>query len=231
MSDPRQFLSALALTLAGACATFAQGSTPDPLATQLKHCVSLTVASTRLACYDALAGFSASNQVAAPPPAGSSNAATARVAGSSGVAASSGATATAGATASPGAAATAAPPAASNGVTASGTPPAPSNGVAASGAPPAPSDTEFGVHNGALEAKLITPQRPKHMLAVVSAVSNRPRGELVVTLDNGQVWVQLEPTNYPLKAGDHVEIDVGALGSYILWSPSNRRATKVTRIS
>ncbi len=90
---------------------------------------------------------------------------------------------------------------------------------------------EFGVHNGALEAKLIGRQREKRLLAVVSAVSNRPRGELVVTLDNGQVWVQLEPANYPLKAGDHVEIDVGALGSYVLWSPSNRRATKVTRIS
>jgi hypothetical protein len=201
MSDPRQFLSALALTLAGAGVAPVQGSTPDPLTAQLKHCASLTDASARLACYDALAGPSASNQVTSPPPVGSSSAATARVAPSSV------------------AAATAAPP------------PAPSNGIAASGTPPAPSDTEFGVHNGPLEAKRITPQREKHLLAIVSAVSNRPRGELVVTLDNGQVWVQLEPTNYPLKAGDHVEIDVGALGSYILWSPSNRRATKVTRIS
>jgi hypothetical protein len=210
MSDPRLFLSALALTLAGAGVAPAQGLTSDPLAAQLKHCASLTVASTRLACYDALAGSSASSQVASPG--GSSSAATAGVAASPGAAASSGAAATAG-------------------IVAPGAPPAPSNGVAASGAPPVPSEMEFGVHNGPLAAKLISPLREKHMLAVVSAVSNRPRGELVVTLDNGQVWVQLEATNYPLKAGDHVEIDVGALGSYILWSPSNRRATKVTRIS
>jgi hypothetical protein len=230
MSDPRQFLSALALTLAGASVTFAQGSTSESLASQLKHCASLTVANTRLACYDALAGFSASNQVAAPPPAGSSGAVTPRVAASAGAAATSGAAASPAAAASSAAAAS---PGATPSPAAAATapPPATSNGVTASGAPPAPSDTEFGVHNGPLEAKLITPQRPKHMLAVVSAVSNRPRGELVVTLDNGQVWVQLEATNYPLKAGDHVEIDVGALGSYILWSPSNRRATKVTRIS
>jgi hypothetical protein len=52
-----------------------------------------------------------------------------------------------------------------------------------------------------------------------------------VRLDNGQVWVQIEPTNFPVKPGDHIEIDVGAFGSYVLWSPSNRRATKVTRIS
>jgi hypothetical protein len=98
--------------------------------------------------------------------------------------------------------------------------------VAASGAPPA---EEFGVHNGPLEVKR-GPVREKRMLAVVSTVSNRGNGELVVRLDNGQVWVQLAPDKFPVKPGDHVEIDVGAFGSYVLWSPSNRRATKVDRI-
>jgi hypothetical protein len=98
--------------------------------------------------------------------------------------------------------------------------------VAASAAPPA---EEFGVHNGPLEVKR-GPVREKRMLAVVSTVSNRGNGELVVRLDNGQVWVQLEPDKFPVKPGDHVEIDVGAFGSYVLWSPSNRRATKVDRI-
>jgi hypothetical protein len=189
MSDPRPFLRALALTLAAAGVASVQASTPDPLSAQLKHCVSLTDASARLACYDALAGFSASNQVAPPTQASGSIAA------------------------------------------AAGSPSSATAGIAATGAQPAQSNTEFGVHNGPLEAKRITPQREKHLLAVVSGVSSRPRGELVVTLDNGQVWMQLEATNYPLKPGDHVEIDVGALGSYVLWSPSNRRATKVTRIS
>jgi hypothetical protein len=117
--------------------------------------------------------------------------------------------------------------AATAGIAAPGTPSAPS----APSAPPVQAEFEFGVHNGPLEAKLISTQREKQLLAVVSAVSNRPRGELVVTLDNGQVWAQIEATRYPLKPGDHVEIDVGAMGSYVLWSPSNRRATKVTRIS
>jgi hypothetical protein len=201
MSDPRLFLSALALTLAAAGVAPVRGSTPDPLPAQLKHCASLTDAGARLACYDALAGSPTLNQ-AASTPAGNATAATAGVAMGGRLGA---------ATPANGGAAVA--------------------GSAASGTSPAPSDTEFGVHNGPLEGKLITPQREKHLLAVVSRVSNRPRGELVVTLDNGQVWVQIEATNYPLKAGDHVEIDVGALGSYVLWSPSNRRATKVTRIS
>jgi hypothetical protein len=175
---------AIMLILAAAQATV-HAATPDPLAVQLKRCVSLTDASARLACYDALAGLppSATTAAAAPTP----------VAGGSQAGTSSSAT------------------------------------VAASGAPPAPPAEEFGVHNGPLEVKR-GPVREKRMLAVVSTVSNRANGELVVRLDNGQVWVQLEPNNFPVKPGDHVEIDVGAFGSYVLWSPSNRRATKVDRV-
>jgi hypothetical protein len=101
--------------------------------------------------------------------------------------------------------------------------------VAAPAAPAAPNITDFGVRNGPLQAER-DPVREKTMLAVVSAVGSRGRGELVVTLDNGQVWKQIQPSDYPLKPGDHVEIDVAALGSYRLWTPSTRRATKVTRI-
>jgi hypothetical protein len=183
MNDTKHLFCILALILAGVPLAPALGSTADPLALQIKHCASLTVASARLACYDALAGSAGLNQASAPAPAASSNAAKAGA------------------------------------------------GTLAPGAPPAPAETQFGVHNGALEAKLVSPQREKRMLAVVRAVSNRPRGELMVTLDNGQVWVQLQASTYPVKPGDHVEIDVGALGSYVLWCPSIRRATKVTRIS
>jgi hypothetical protein len=188
MNDPKPFLCALALTLAAAGAAPIRASTPDPLPAQLKHCASLTDASVRLACYDALAGSPAVNPAARTTAGAGSGAVTAGVAATAG-------------------------------------------GAGAPGAAPAPNDADFGVHNGPLEAKRVAPQREKRLLAVVSGVSNRPQGELVVTLDNGQVWVQLEVKNYPLKAGDHVEIDVGALGSYVLWCPSNRRATKVTRIS
>ena len=202
MSDPRSFVRTLALTLAAAGAAPVQGATPDTLPAQLKHCASLTVAGARLACYDALAGSPALNPDTPPTAAANSGAAPAGVTSPAGAA-------------SPARVAAPAGPA----------------GPAAPGTSPAPSDTEFGVHNGPLEAKRITPQREKRLLAVVSNISNRAHGELVVTLDNGQVWVQIEPSTYPVKPGDHVEIDVGALGSYVLWTPSIRRATKVTRIS
>jgi hypothetical protein len=106
---------------------------------------------------------------------------------------------------------------------------APAAGVAASAIQAAPNVADFGVRNGPLQAKL-DPVKEKRMLAVVSTVSNRSRGELVVRLDNGQVWTQIEPRDYPLKPGDQVEIDVASLGAYVLWCPSTRRATKVTRI-
>jgi hypothetical protein len=82
----------------------------------------------------------------------------------------------------------------------------------------------------AMQAKR-DPQREQKMLAVVNRVATLPRGEVVLTLDNGQIWVQLQPSNFPVKAGDPIEIDVGALGSYVLWQPANRHATKVTRIN
>lgn len=101
--------------------------------------------------------------------------------------------------------------------------------VAASAATPTPSVADFGVHNGPLEERQ-GPVREKRMLAVISGVSTRPNGEVVVTLDNGQVWAQIQSANYPVEPGDHVEIDVAALGSYVLWSPSKRRVMKVTRV-
>jgi hypothetical protein len=104
------------------------------------------------------------------------------------------------------------------------TPPTPAPAADASSNP-----AEFGVSNGPLAAKRQT-KSLKNISAVVTNVATRPRGELVVTLDNGQVWQQNEAVDYfPLHVGDAVEISSGALGSYVLSAPS-RRYTKVTRI-
>lgn len=108
-------------------------------------------------------------------------------------------------------------------------PVSPASPSVAGSAPPSTSVADFGVRNGPLQAKR-DPVHEKRMLAVVSRVGTRAGGELVVTLDNGQVWVQNQPGDYPVKPGDSIEIDVGAVGSYVLWSPAHRRATKVTRV-
>jgi hypothetical protein len=70
---------------------------------------------------------------------------------------------------------------------------------------------------------------PKRMSATVTAIEKRPRGELVVTLDNGQVWAQKSAERYfPLEVGDPVAILAGSLGSFRLICGS--RATAVTRV-
>jgi hypothetical protein len=94
--------------------------------------------------------------------------------------------------------------------------------------PPSP-DAQFGIAGGKLEQRKEAVV-PKEIQAVVSGVARRPRGELVITLDNGQVWAQLAPQEYyPLKIGDTVHISKGALGSYSLTTPA-KRGSKVTRL-
>ncbi len=70
---------------------------------------------------------------------------------------------------------------------------------------------------------------PKRITANVTAVDKRPRGELVFTLDNGQVWAQKEAGAYfPVKVGDPVAVLSGTLGSFRLIV--GERATAVTRV-
>jgi hypothetical protein len=70
---------------------------------------------------------------------------------------------------------------------------------------------------------------PKRISATVAGVEKRARGELVVTLDNGQVWAQKEVGPYfPIKVGDAVSIIAGTLGSHKLVVAS--RTTAVTRV-
>jgi hypothetical protein len=72
------------------------------------------------------------------------------------------------------------------------------------------------------------PEKIDRINAAVTAISKRPRGELVVTLDNGQVWAQKEVQYVPVKVGDQVTILAGALHSYKMVVAG--RATAVTRI-
>ncbi|MBC7984124.1 MAG: hypothetical protein H7Y02_09745 [Candidatus Obscuribacterales bacterium] len=90
--------------------------------------------------------------------------------------------------------------------------------------------SNFGVSYGPLaqqQAKTIP--EVKQITAKLISVRSKPRGELVIDLDNNQVWEQLQPTSLRLRSGDTVTIKSGALGSYILVAPSGRGA-KVKRV-
>jgi hypothetical protein len=112
-------------------------------------------------------------------------------------------------------------------------PQSPANSSSAT-APRTSVNEEFGVLGSELARKLDheAPQSerpPERITATITEISKRPRGELVFTLDNGQVWVQKDPGPYfPAKPGDSVAIIAGTLGSFRL--VDGNRSTQVTRI-
>jgi len=101
-------------------------------------------------------------------------------------------------------------------------------------APKVDATQTFGVQGSELarsrgDDKPQSDDSPKRISATVTAIEKRAHGELVVTLDNGQVWAQKEVGAYfPLKVGDPVAILAGTLGSFRMIC--GNRATAVTRV-
>lgn len=92
----------------------------------------------------------------------------------------------------------------------------------------------FGVQGGGVARRQRAQEKEagselKSLTATVAVISQLPRGQLVITLDNGQVWAQKTPQSYfPVKIGDAVEINAGALGSFRMIVSG--RSTQVTRM-
>lgn len=70
---------------------------------------------------------------------------------------------------------------------------------------------------------------PPSLEAGVAATARNAAGKLVITLDNGQVWSQVDTTVLQLAAGDRVVIRKSALGSYLLQKPAGGRSLRVRR--
>lgn len=74
------------------------------------------------------------------------------------------------------------------------------------------------------------PVAAESMTAKISTVARRLSGELVLILDNGQVWVQIDTeTKARVKEGDEVTIRKASLGSYFLVAP-NHILVRVRRV-
>ena len=70
----------------------------------------------------------------------------------------------------------------------------------------------------------------REISATVLKVSKRPRGELVVTLDNGQTWTEKNAEyGFRVKVGDTIVIKKGKVGGYRMVG-RGRRASQVRRI-
>ena len=201
MSRPRSAIALACLCLLGAAEQVVVAETLEEV---LRTCAAEANDSLRLACYDRTVGSRLKPTVAAA--ASRSGAAPTPAAAPSDPAAASAA----------GASETTA-----RGTTASGP------GVAPAG----PGASDFGVRNGPLDQRrYAAPAGPSEISAAVTRIEERSGGLLVFSLDNGQSWIQNEPSgNFPLKVGDTVRIRAGALGSYMLLAPS-KRFTHVTRI-
>ena len=89
----------------------------------------------------------------------------------------------------------------------------------------APEDTEvpgsnFGVKDDG----------PKEFMATVADLRNKPYGELVILLDNGQIWEQKHVDNrFRLKVGEEITISKGLVSGYRL-SGKNNSSIQVERI-
>lgn len=71
----------------------------------------------------------------------------------------------------------------------------------------------------------------KELTARIQGVSSNPSGRAVITLDNGQVWQQVEPdSRFAVRPGDTVRITKGVLGSFFMSVSANAHMnTRVSR--
>ncbi len=120
----------------------------------------------------------------------------------------------------PGAAATQTP-AAAKAATGAAPAPAPKTavtapGAGAAGAMAAPAEKAFGLGNHPPPVA----EGPDHIQAKVTGLNTDRLGNVRVLLDNGQVWT-FTASDALLRVGDAVTIKRGALGSFLLTTPSH----------
>lgn len=67
--------------------------------------------------------------------------------------------------------------------------------------------------------------------ATVANVSDSPGSKIVVLLDNGQTWRQLDNKSLRLESGEAVVVRKASLGSYLLEKKSGSRPIRVKRLN
>jgi hypothetical protein len=203
---------------------------------RVRPCAAEQDAASRLACYDrevksflAPATESATAATSATAASGTTStpAATAAPGATSTAAVTTGpgATSTPAGTSAPGAtttpAATATPSATA---TSSAVSPSPTPGTVppvtspSASAPDSPED-RFGANAKTKRNQGPQPVELDKLDGRIVAVSYRPRGESVVTLENGQIWEEAEVESHlPLRPGESITIRRGVLGAFYLSS-------------
>jgi hypothetical protein len=74
-------------------------------------------------------------------------------------------------------------------------------------------------------------EEPDSLAAVVTRIDEKPYGERILYLDNGQVWEETSRNdNLPLAVGDDITVKAAAFGSYKLIGPGGKRFSRARRI-
>ncbi|MFW8590986.1 hypothetical protein ACOI22_09310 [Glaciecola sp. 2405UD65-10] len=81
-----------------------------------------------------------------------------------------------------------------------------------------------------LEHKQVIISDSDSITALVANVKKAPHGELVITLDNEQVWRQTSSERLRIKSDDTVVVTRGALNSFLLKKEGSSRAIRVKRV-
>jgi len=66
--------------------------------------------------------------------------------------------------------------------------------------------------------------------ASVTELQQAAPDKVVISLDNGQVWRQTTSSSLRLRTGDDIEIERGALGSYLLQKVGSKKTMRVQRV-
>ncbi len=100
--------------------------------------------------------------------------------------------------------------------------------------PPAPAVPEKTVEQPAGESEFGRPPEktaaPDAIVVGIRAIDRTAFGKLILTLDNGQVWQQLDSRRTTLRAGDEVRIASAMSGSFLLQKASGGSSIRVKRI-
>ncbi|MBU3024034.1 hypothetical protein [Aestuariibacter sp. A3R04] len=90
-----------------------------------------------------------------------------------------------------------------------------------------PRGDDFGLESQRLAKETL----PSALSAAVASVTESPRGDRIVTLDNGMVWRENDKrSNLRLKEGDAVTIERGVLGAFYLGKENQNSRMSVRRI-
>ena len=81
---------------------------------------------------------------------------------------------------------------------------------------------EFGLKN--------IEENPDNITSVVTKVNKTAYGKLIVYLESGHAWRQIDSTKYKVKKGETVSIRKAALNSFLLSKASTKRSIRVKRI-